>query len=137
MSTVFADSSYFIALLVREDAAHQAALAFACRFSGAMATSDWVLVEVADALCRPRNRRMAVAFLTQFAAHGAVEVIPADRATYFKGLELFAARLDKSWSLTDCISFELMRERSYHDALATDRHFAQAGFNVLLSPDSK
>lgn len=132
MSAVFADSSYFIALLVREDAAHHIAREFADRFSGAMATSDWVLVEVADALCRPRNRRTAIAFLTQFAAHSTVEVFPADRATYSKGLELFAARSDKSWTLTDCISFELMRERGYNDVITTDRHFAQAGFNVLL-----
>jgi uncharacterized protein len=39
-----------------------------------------------------------------------------------------------SWSLTDCISFEVMRARGISDALTGDHHFAQAGFRVLLPP---
>ena len=44
-------------------------------------------------------------------------------------------RPDKEWSLTDCISFVLMRERSVHEALAYDHHFEQAGFVALLRRD--
>lgn len=132
MIAVFADSAYFIALLVREDAAHHIALKFADQFSGAMVTSDWVLVEVADALCRPRNRGAVIAFLTQFAALSSVDIIPADRTTYAHGLELFAARPDKSWSLTDCFSFVIMHRMGISDAITGDRHFTQAGFNILL-----
>jgi uncharacterized protein len=46
--------------------------------------------------------------------------------------KLFAERSDKGWSLTDCISIALMQERGLTQALTTDRHFEQAGFNVLL-----
>jgi len=45
---------------------------------------------------------------------------------------LFARRQDKHWSLTDCISFVVMRQRGLTHALAADHHFHQAGFNVLL-----
>ena len=48
------------------------------------------------------------------------------------GMELYASRPDKSWSLTDCISFCVMRELGITDVLTTDRHFSQAGFHVLL-----
>ena len=41
-------------------------------------------------------------------------------------------RLDKSWSLTDCISFEVMRSAQATDALTYDQHFEQAGFRALL-----
>jgi hypothetical protein len=41
-------------------------------------------------------------------------------------------RVDKAWSLTDCISFVVMREHEITDALTGDRHFTQAGFNALL-----
>jgi predicted nucleic acid-binding protein len=39
---------------------------------------------------------------------------------------------DKEWSLTDCASFEIMRERGLTEALAHDQHFVQAGFVALL-----
>jgi predicted nucleic acid-binding protein len=42
---------------------------------------------------------------------------------------------DKEWSLTDCISFLLMRERGIHEALTHDHHFEQAGFVALLRSD--
>jgi predicted nucleic acid-binding protein len=44
---------------------------------------------------------------------------------------LFAARPDKDWSLVDCISFVVMKQRRLKDALTTDRHFEQAGFRAL------
>jgi predicted nucleic acid-binding protein len=40
--------------------------------------------------------------------------------------------MDKDWSLTDCISFHLMRTKGITRALAYDEHFAQAGFEPLL-----
>jgi predicted nucleic acid-binding protein len=39
---------------------------------------------------------------------------------------------DKSWSLTDCISMELLRQRRLSDVASTDRGFRQAGFRVLM-----
>jgi uncharacterized protein len=48
------------------------------------------------------------------------------------GLELFRSRRDKEWSLTDCMSFVVMRERGITDALTNDHHFEQAGFRILL-----
>lgn len=47
-------------------------------------------------------------------------------------LHLYAARLDKGWSLTDCISFVVMQQHGIREALTGDRHFAQAGFVALL-----
>ena len=49
-------------------------------------------------------------------------------------MTLFEARADKEWSLTDCISFVVMTEQRIADALTTDHHFIQAGFNALLLP---
>jgi hypothetical protein len=48
------------------------------------------------------------------------------------GLRLYAARPDKSWSLTDCISFGVMRAMGLTEALTGDRDFEQAGFVRLL-----
>jgi predicted nucleic acid-binding protein len=40
--------------------------------------------------------------------------------------------MDKDWPLTDCISFEVMREHGISEALTGDHHFEQAGFKALL-----
>ena len=48
------------------------------------------------------------------------------------GVELYVRRPDKAWSLTDCISFVVMREHGMNEALTGDRHFEQAGFIALL-----
>jgi predicted nucleic acid-binding protein len=48
-------------------------------------------------------------------------------------LERYAARPDKDWTLTDCISFVVMEDEGITDALTGDQHFVQAGFKVLLS----
>ncbi|MGE0544904.1 MAG: hypothetical protein AB7R89_32510 [Dehalococcoidia bacterium] len=46
--------------------------------------------------------------------------------------DLFAARMDKNWQLTGCISFVVMEERGITEALAYDQHVIRAGFRALL-----
>ena len=38
---------------------------------------------------------------------------------------------DKEFSFTDCTSFVVMKERRLRTALTTDRHFVQAGFEIV------
>lgn len=49
-----------------------------------------------------------------------------------RGWDLYRQRLDKGWSLTDCISFVAMQDANLADALSADEHFRQAGFRPLL-----
>lgn len=58
--------------------------------------------------------------------------MPASRALLEEGISLYAARPDKDWSVTDCISFVVMRDEGMTHALTGDRHFEQAGFKALL-----
>lgn len=51
---------------------------------------------------------------------------------YRQALELFSNRPDKEWGLIDWMSFVVMKQRSLTDALTTDEHFEQAGFQALL-----
>jgi predicted nucleic acid-binding protein len=55
------------------------------------------------------------------------------------GPERFAAakmllrkRADHAYSFTDCASFVVMRELVLRQVLTSDRHFKEAGFEVLL-----
>ncbi len=49
-----------------------------------------------------------------------------------KGFELYNARLDKGYSLTDCVSMNVMREQNISEILTNDDHFEQEGFQILL-----
>lgn len=59
----------------------------------------------------------------------------AQLSLFEAGLQLHEERGDKTWLLTDCISFVLMERHGIRQALAFDVHFEQAGFEALLRRD--
>lgn len=132
MSTVFADTFYFLAILNGRDPAHGRAIAFAAAFSGQMLTTAWVLMEVADAMSDPRNRGEFVDLLKDLRSDPLMQIVPPDVSQFDDGVRLYASRADKDWSLTDCISFLVMRREGITEALTGDHHFEQAGFMALL-----
>ncbi len=71
-------------------------------------------------------------FVEHLLADVGTQFIPASSDLFQRGLALFGKRPDKDWSLVDCISFVVMKERRLTDALTTDLHFKQAGFKALL-----
>jgi len=128
----FADSFYFIALLSPRDRAHDRAIELGRCVSGHFVTTDAVLLEVADALCAPKDRRATATYLRSLWSHPRMKVYPVDRPLLERGLAFYESRADKEWSLTDCISFVVMREEGIQDALTADSHFLQAGLRILL-----
>jgi predicted nucleic acid-binding protein len=132
MSVVFADAFYFVARLNGRDQHHDRVLAFSRDFRASLLTTDLVLMEVADALakseCRPRVRE----FVLHLRQAAACEIVPASRELFDRALELYHQHADKDWTLTDCSSVLVMRERGLTDVLTADRHFEQAGFKALL-----
>jgi predicted nucleic acid-binding protein len=132
MNSTFADSFYLLALFNPRDSAHKRAVECSRTFEGTIATTEWVLTEVADALSNPINRIGCVAFIDDLRSSPRFEVELASSALFCAGWSLYAARPDKDWSLTDCISFVVMQKRGITEALTGDRHFEQAGFTALL-----
>jgi predicted nucleic acid-binding protein len=62
----------------------------------------------------------------------AVCVIPLTHESFLAGLDLYAERPDKEYSLTDCVSMHVMRRVGLTDVLTNDRHFEQEGFRALF-----
>jgi predicted nucleic acid-binding protein len=60
-----------------------------------------------------------------------VTLVQVDEPLLLRAWEYFQQHADKSFSLADCASFLVMRERGIEQALTFDRHFAQAGFQKL------
>ena len=130
---VFLDTSYIIALLNPDDKHHLKAKElfedlFECE---EIWITQAVLLELGDGLYKSR-RDVVVEFIRSCYDSDQIRVVETEKALLFKALDRFAAYQDKGWSLTDCISFEVMTE--YHITLAysSDHHFEQAGFQYVL-----
>jgi predicted nucleic acid-binding protein len=132
MTMRFADTFYFIALLSPRDEAHSKAIAFTQRFTGRLLTTAWVLTEIADGLTDELARDRFIRFYDRLRVRDDVVIVASDEKLFDQGIELYRRRLDKNWSLTDCISFVVMQERNVSEALTADHHFEQAGFTALL-----
>jgi hypothetical protein len=132
VTAVFADTFYFLALINRSDQYHAKTIAIAQTFQSDIVTTEWVLVEFANALARSGCRAQVAAMIRDLTQDPRVSIVEASTSIFRRGLRLYQDRADKTWSLTDCISFAVMRDLSLRDALTGDRHFEQAGFTALL-----
>lgn len=99
---------------------------------GRTVTTEFVLLEVATFFTRNGLRPVFVDLVKGLRASRRATIIPASPELFHRGFALFESRPDKEWSLTDCTSFVVMGDHGLTDALASDRHFIQAGFNTLL-----
>lgn len=132
MKPLFADTFYFLALLDEHDPAHERAVAVSKDRNQAFVTTEFVLLELADALNKPPQREELKAVRSLIQAMPAFRVVEASSELLRRGERLYHERPDKEWQLTDCISFVVMADEHLTEALTGDRHFQQAGFNALL-----
>jgi len=132
MKAVFADTAFFLALINSRDQHHERAAELNADLESPLITTSWVMLEFANALSGSRSRVQFERVLKGLREAPNVEIIAPDTGLFERGCQLYIARADKDWSLTDCISFVVMQERNLTDALTADRHFEQAGFNALL-----
>jgi predicted nucleic acid-binding protein len=120
---VFADTVYWIALVVKQDQYHARAQAWTRHLTGRITTTGAVLLETANALARPAWRAGAVELIDHLRQRSDVQIVALEAVLWERGWGLYRNRPDKSWSLTDCISFLVMQDAGLTDALTTDEHF--------------
>lgn len=96
-------------------------------------THSYILAEfVALARARRIPRLATLTFVTDLLDDPDIEVAWVDEPLHREAMVLLMARLDKTYTLCDAVSFVLMRGRSLTEALTTDRHFEQEGFRRVL-----
>jgi uncharacterized protein len=134
MKQVFADSLYWIALAFPNDQWHAAAMSCDRLLRLArIVTTEEVLNEFLTALRHNVPlRTTAVRYVEKVFANPRVLVIPQSHDSFQAGFSLYRNRLDKEYSLTDCISMETMRQQGLTEILTHDAHFRQEGFTILL-----
>ena len=134
MTPVFLDTGYLIALEASDDENHRAAArhwkVFRRRLPPLLTTS-LVLSETVTFFNSRGQHAKAVEVGNMLLESPSVTLVQVDELLLQRGWEYFQKHADKSYSLTDCISFVVMRERGINRALAFDKHFVQAGFTKL------
>ena len=135
MKSVFADTAYYLALLTPGDQYHVAAASRSLGVTARVVVTGFVLLEVGNTLSGSRTRAAFPELVRELSNDPNTEVVPLSQELFEKGLSLYARRMDKAWSVTDCISFIVMEERGITEALTADAHFTQAGFRALLRED--
>jgi uncharacterized protein len=133
MKRVFADTSYWIALLNPRDELHHTAMAASHEYSE-LVTTEMVLVEFLNAFGDrgPRLRAAAAKAVKALRASAHISVTTQTSEQFERALSRYEDRPDKNWSLTDCASFLVMEAEGIGGALTHDQHFVQAGFRALL-----
>ncbi len=132
---IFVDTAAFVGILVSRDENHQSAIKVMSDLRARKArlfTTEAVLFELANALSAVEFRARVVSFIDTLRRLSSFEIIPTNAELFENALRLYRERPDKEWSLTDCTSFVVMRERGINLAFTSDKHFEQAGFVRLL-----
>jgi predicted nucleic acid-binding protein len=80
----------------------------------------------------PSPRQAAARAVHSLRGSSGVIIIPQTTQLFERALRRYHDMSDKIWSLTDCASFLIMEDEQLTAALTHDRHFAQAGFQVLM-----
>lgn len=130
---LFLDTSFAQALLNPGDQYHDIAVKLQPNFSKAkqILVTDVILIEIADALSRI-DRDAAADFIDNCRKANNIKVVRLDTDLFDKAFELYRTRSDKTWGLTDCLSFVVMQANGLSEALTADRHFGQAGYRALM-----
>ena len=136
MRRLFADTFYWIALLLRSDAWHARVIAFnhTLQRDDTLFTTDAVILEFLAAFSSAGSymRQQAVARVEAMLANPYIQMVEVTRARLLEGLALYKDRPDKEYSLTDFISMQVMRREGLTEVLTNDHHFTQEGFHILF-----
>jgi uncharacterized protein len=135
MKRVFADAVYWVATANRKDQWYAKVKATMRSLGQAtLITTEDVFDEFLAHYSGhgPTLRALAAAAVEKALANPLVIVRPQSHDSFMAGLALYKTRPDKGYSLTDCISMEVMRQEGISEILTHDNHFTQEGFTVLL-----
>ena len=126
----FVDTSFFIALLTKEDRFHEKADSEWKKLIESEAPlncNNYVLLETFSLLQSRLGLEAVLAFQRDVVPLLSVEWI--DVKAHEAGLAAVLTAKKRDLSLVDCVSFEVMRRNGIKTALSFDKHFKEQGFH--------
>lgn len=133
MNSVFIDTSFVIAMFTPEDKHHAQAVEIShdlCNYHRIWIT-DAVIYEIGNSFSKS-NKDIVAQFIRDCYKTEQIHVVETNQTLLSNALDRFTSYPDKDWSLTDCLSFEVMAENGIGLAYSSDHHFEQAGFQYAL-----
>lgn len=134
MPLYFVDTWFFIAQVHERDPDHRFALRIGQALDDAsFVTHDAVLTELLTFFAAEGSywRKQVASLTRKVIASRRYRSIPMSRELLLEALDLYERRLDKEYSLVDCISMRIMRRLDITHVLSNDHHFAQEGFTLV------
>lgn len=130
--TTFIDTSFFIALLTKEDRFHEKAdqaWKSLLESDASLVSTNYTLLETFSLI----QSRLGLEAVADFQR----DVVPlltlewVDENYHEAGLAAVLTAKRRNLSLVDCVSFEVMRRNGVKNALTFDKHFGEHGFHCL------
>jgi predicted nucleic acid-binding protein len=133
--TVLVDTGAWLAAFHRRDQYHFQAAAELRRLREArtqLIVTDLILAETHLHLLYALGPTRAVEYLETLKADPAIEEVHASSPLQTAAISQWMRRFsDQAFTLTDAISFAVMRDRGTDVAFTFDQHFRVAGFRIL------
>ena len=131
MTAVFLDTSFLIALENADDQYRPVAQTCWQDFQRnplPLVTTSYILDETVTFFNSRGFHSKAVEIGQCLLASPGIQLIHVDESLFQAGWRWFIQHDDKRYSLTDSISFALMKQLDLKTAFSFDKHFSQAGF---------
>jgi predicted nucleic acid-binding protein len=132
--TVFVDTGAWIALAVRRDQLHSSAAAHARRLARALTpllTTNYVMLETYTYIRYHYDHHKALAFDTiiqNLIQAGRLTMVWVNEEVHGRALDIFRTYDDQVFSVADCTSFVVARDRKIQRSLWLRQKFSHHGF---------
>lgn len=135
MQKVFIDTSYFVAAFDPADNLNSLAVEVMSKLQTAeFYTSELIFMEFLNYFSGyGEETRLKAAAVVENIHRQKITIFPMSSGLFQKARTFYTQRADKAYSLVDCASMILMKQKNIKTCLTSDKHFRQEGFSALLS----
>ena len=136
MKPVFVDTGAWIAIAVARDEMHDAAAAYAAHVvqrNLPLLTTNYVLNEAYTRIRYDDGHARALAFdaiIQEMTRKRHLKIRRVNPGIHEAVMAIFRKYADHDFSVVDCASFVVAREKKVHEVFGFDRHFVTMGFTL-------
>ena len=133
---IFADTSFWVALMAAKDAHHQEALALLrAHASESLLVTNHIKGETWTFLRRRSGHRIAVKYLDRIESSERVRIVGVSDELEEQALRWLKRHDEREYSFVDATSFAVMETNRMRDAFAFDGDFTAAGYRELRTAE--